>query len=344
MKFKKTIHRFAVALQRRSTVAFILGAFMMTALPAQAKTHTIRYGTIAPKGSIWAKYAKKIKTAVEQRSNNKLRVRIYFGESSADEQNILRKMNGKLLDMASFSGIGLGSIVPETRVFELPFFFNSNAQVDHVVNKLYPTFQRKFNAKGYVLAGWGEGGFVYLMTRKPIKKATDMNGVKIWAPKGDQLVKAMLTEYGLVPVYLGFDSVLPQLQTGGLDAVYAPPMAAVAFQWAQQMKFYSNARLANATGATLIRKEAFEKLPADLQKILLEESKKYNRELVIELRRQNQIALKVMENVGIKKVTVPDSEMATLKATARRVQNKMVGVYFNRSFLQQARRYRNQVK
>ncbi|MCB1147594.1 MAG: TRAP transporter substrate-binding protein DctP, partial [Leptospiraceae bacterium] len=192
---------------------------------------TIKYATIAPQGSVWAENAEKMKKEIEQKSKGSLKVQIFYGGVAGEETTVLKKLKAGMIDMASFTGIALGNEVSEVRLLELPMFFNNEKQVDAVVKALYPDFEKKFQQRGFVLAGWGESGFVYLMSQKPIQRIEDMKGTKIWAPKGDPLVKSMLAEFGLIPVFLGFESVLPQLQTGGIEAVYAPPMGAIGLQW-----------------------------------------------------------------------------------------------------------------
>jgi len=193
-----------------------------------------------------------------------------------------------------------------------------------------------------VLAGLGENGFVYLMSKnKPITKVADMNGVKIWAPKGDPLVKAMLSEYGLVPVYLGFESVLPQLQTGGIDAFYAPPYGAIGLQWFREARYLTDSKLANATGATLISQAAFNRLSDEQKSIVKVTLEKYAQELSKILREENEKAMKTLLGKGIERVAPNAQDLAQLKATAVKVQDKLVGVLYSAEILKQARKARD---
>lgn len=316
-------------------------AFFGMSTPVKAANFTIKYATIAPKGTIWSRYMRKAKREIEKKSNKRIKFRIYDGGKAGSEKTMLRKLKIGNLDMAAFTGIGLGTILPKTRVLELPFFFGSTRQVDKVVNKLYPEFEKDFAKKGFVLAGWGETGWVYVMSKTPIRSYADMKGLKVWAPVGDKLVKAMFEEYGLVPVYLSFEAVLPQLQTGGLDAVYAPPAGAIGLQWFREVKYISNIRLANATGATLIRKKSYDKMPADLKKILLDTSKKYARQLVIATRRENSKAFRVLQKRGLKLVKVNKKDLNDLKRKALKIQRKLVARgLFSNALLSRAKKFR----
>ena len=301
-----------------------------------ADTFVMKFGTMAPRGTVLAKAAQSFRSNLEKKSGGKIKVKIFGGGKAGSEKAMIKKLQQGNLQMASFTGIGLGQIVPMVRVLELPFFFKNSKQVDKVVAKLLPDFEKEFEKKGFIVAGWAEIGPVYLMSKKPIAKFKDMEGVKIWAPAGDQLVKAMFKEYGLVPVYLSFESVLPQLQTGGLDAIYGPPVAAIGLQWYREVKFISDAELANATGANLISKKAFDKMPPDLQKIVKETAAESAKNMVKAIRRDNTKGLAFLKK-RLKVVKVNPADLATLKKRALAVQNKLVGKLYPKSILDKAK-------
>lgn len=323
---------------------FLLSAFLLSTQFLFAEV-TLKYATLAPENTVWAKTIKKCVDEIAAKTQNEVQIKVFYGGIAGDEPSVMRKLKTGTIDIASFTGQTLGTVVPESRLLELPYFFENTKQIDAVVAKIYPELSKKFMAQGIVLAGWGENGFVYLMSKnKPITKYADMQGVKIWAPKGDPLVKAMLSEYGLVPVYLGFEAVLPQLKTGGIDAFYAPPYGAIGLQWFREAKYITNSRLANAAGATLLSKSAYDRLTNDQKKIVHTTLEKYAYELTQELRRENEKSLQILLNKGVQKVEPNAEELAGLKATAVKVQDKLVGELYSRELLQMARKARDGAK
>jgi len=303
---------------------------------------TLKYATIAPENTVWAKTIKRCADEIAEKTKGEVQLRVFYGGIAGDEPSVMRKLRTGTVDIASFTGPTMGTVVPEVRLMELPFFFDNTRQADAVIAKIYPELAKKFLAQNLVLAGWGENGFIYLMSRnKPIQKFADMQGVKIWAPKGDPLVKAMFAEYGLVPVYLGFEAVLPQLKTGGIDAFYAPPYGAIGLQWFREAKYLTNSRLANAAGATLISKSAYDRLSNEQKKIVHTTLEKYAGELTQELRRENDKALQILFSKGVQKVEPNAEELQGLKDTALRVQEKLVGQLYSKELLQMARKARD---
>ena len=317
----------------------IAAAFFL--ISSSIQSQVIRYATLAPKGSVWGNQVEKMARDLKKKSRGKLKLRIYYAGMAGDEESVLRKVRLGQLHAASFTGLALGKVLPDCRVLEIPFFFKDYKQVDRVVDGLKPDFEKTLNDKGYVLTGWGEAGFVYLLTKKPVASVKDMAGKKIWAPTGDKLVKNMFLEFGLVPRYLGIESVLTQLQTGGLDAVYAPPMGAIGLQWFRQVNYYSDVKLTNATGATLFSKKRFDKLSPKHQAIVKEVFESGSRSLIKALRVENEKGVKTMKKNGLKPVKVPKSELKKLKAAALKVQNQLAGKLYSKEILEKAIRLRD---
>jgi len=304
------------------------------------KKYILKYAALAPEGSIWAKNVRQMQRELRKKSGGKLIMKPYLSGVAGDEKTMTRKLRAGSIDIASFSGMGLGYILPQVRVLELPMFFSNYRQVDKVTKALSPKFEQGFLKKGYRFAAWGEGGFVYLLSRNPIHSYKDMRGKRIWAPAGDKIVQAVFIKYGLVPTYLGFESVLPQLQTGGIDAIYGPPMAVIGLQWFQEVKYLTDLKLAYSTGATLINNKKFSKLPIKYQNLLLKTVKKYSKRLKRKLRKENQKGLRILQKKGIRTVKMNKAEVQRLRKISIKVQDSLVGKQYPADVLKTARKNR----
>ena len=303
--------------------------------------HVLKFATIAPRGIVYAKYIYRMRKELARKSGGRLILKIYAGGTAGAERTIVRKMKIGKIDMAAYTGIGLGYLLPKIRILDVPFMFKNNRQIDYVVKRLYPTLQKDFKAKGYILAGVSEIGWVYLMSKSPIRKFDDLKGMKIFAPVGDKMVKAMFKEFSVVPVYLTIESVLPQLQTGGVDAIFAPPVGAIGLQWHNSLKYITNVRINNFSSANVIKKSSYDKLPPDLQKLLLSTSEKYSRKLVKAVRKANKKGMKVLQKRGLKLVEVNKKDLASFKKKSAIVGRKLVrqGMY-TQQFLNEVYKHR----
>jgi hypothetical protein len=95
-------------------------------------------------------------------------------------------------------------------------------------------------------------------------------------------------------------NLLPSLQTGMVNGYSSTPLASLAFQWFGLAPNMANLRYAPLTGATVIEKRAWDKIPAELRPKLLEASRAAGQKLRFEIRRLNQEAIAVMVKNGLK--------------------------------------------
>ena len=75
--------------------------------------------------------------------------------------------------------------------------------------------------------GFAGGGFAKLMGAEPVDRLEQLQGQKIWVPEGDQVTYESLDVLSLSPVVLPITDVLTGLQTGLIEFIATPPVAAV---------------------------------------------------------------------------------------------------------------------
>ncbi len=311
---------------------------------AQTAEHEIKLSVLAPEGSTWVKVMEEMNKELLAQSNGKLALKIYAGGVSGDEKDVLRKMRIGQVHAAAFTGVGLGQIVPSVRILELPMLFKNYQEVDYVKNKLKPEFEKQFADKGYILLGWAEAGFVNIYSNKPIAKKEDMQGVKMWAWEGDPLVKAMYESLGIVPIPLALPDVLTSLQTNLIDGVYGPPLGIIALQWFTKVKYMTDINLANSTGALLVNKAQFDKLPPDLQNLLKTTAAKYADILVQRIRAENTQSIATLKKNGLQEVPVDPKARQEITTLSEAIYPKLVGVLYPQPLLDRAKQYLAEVR
>jgi len=293
----------------------------------------IKFATLAPEGSTWMRLLREMDAEVQRTSGGRVRFLFYPGGVLGDEIDVLRKIRVGQLHAGAFSGVGLGSIAPSIRVLELPLLFRDAAEIEFVTDALEPKLARAFEERGFVLLALAEAGAVHIFSKKPIKRREDLEGVKIWAWQGDPLAAALFERYQVAPVPLGLPEVLPSLQTGLINAFYAPPMAALALQWFNQVSHMSAPGLTYAIGGMLVSRSRWETIPADLHAVLRETVRKYARQVVLKTRQENQDALQVLKRSGIQTVDLDPAEQTRLTELSRQVWERQAGKLYPRALL-----------
>lgn len=293
----------------------------------------IKFATVAPEGSTYLKVLREYATEVESLTGGKVRFKIYPNQVQGDEKDVLRKMQFGQLHSAGFTGVGLGEIVPEVRVMELPMLFRSYEEVDLIKGLLYEEFSRKFEEKGFVILGWADVGFAYVFAQKPILTLEDLRGTKMWMWEGDPVAEATFQALKVSAIPLSLVDVLTSLQTNLIEAVYVPPLPCVSLQWHTRIKTMMDVPLANVSGAVLISKSRFEKLSPDHQKILLEKGREHMTRLVQLGREDNQKAIELMRENGVQLVHVPEENLTAFYAAAREAHKTLIGKLYSKELL-----------
>ncbi|MBI5471557.1 MAG: TRAP transporter substrate-binding protein DctP [Ignavibacteriae bacterium] len=311
-------------------VSILLSSFAF----AQQPQYTIKFASLAPEGSTWTNVLREFDAAVRKESGGRLGFKIYAGGVQGEDKDVLRKMRLGQLHSAGLTGFGLGEIASKVRILDSPFLFQNYDEVDNVYTKFADEFDKAFRDNGYVLLGWAEVGWVYVLTNKPVRTLADMNGVKMWMWEGDKVAEATFRSLGISPIPLSVIDVLTSLQTGLINGAYTSPLAALVLQWHTRVKYMMNLPLADASGAVVVTKKKFDELPPDLQEILLRNGKKYMRDLTLRSRKENADAITVMKKAGIQLVDVTSqSAIQEYVAAGKKARQSLVGKLYDQDFL-----------
>jgi len=271
-----------------------------------AEPLTIKFATVAPEGSTWMNTMKELDKTIREKTQGQIAFRVYAGGVAGDELDALRKIRIGQLHSAAFSGVGFGQILPAVRVLDLPFLFRNYKEIDEVHKELEGFFAEQFRQKDFELLSWAEVGNVHLFSQEPIRKVGDLARLKVWTWSGDPIAKETFSAMGTNPIPLAITDVTTALNTGMIDTVYAPPLGAIALQWNLYVKYMTSLPLAHSTGAILVSKSFAQKIPAEHFKIIKDEFHRSMERLTLELRKQTEESVALLEKGGIKILPVPD--------------------------------------
>ncbi len=294
----------------------------------KGKKYKIKIATLAPEGSSWMKRFHESSRAIENRSQGRLKIKIYAGGIMGDEADIIRKIRIGQLDGAAVTGVGLGIIQPAVRVLDLPFLFKSNDELDFIRERLSKEFEEKFKERGYVLLGWGEVGWIHVFSNSPVTNKQQLLATKLWAWVDDPLAHRMFDQIGVKGIPLALPAVLPHLQTGLIDAAYGSPLSTIALQWYTTVKYMSDLPITMANAAVMISKKTFDELPSDLQEIFLEEGKHMQKSLIDQVRSDNEESLRVLKKFGIQVTKTEEAFADEMEVAAHEVWEQLASTLY----------------
>lgn len=319
-----------------ATVTF--AAVALVAAPSFAQKQPrpqveIKLATLAPDGSTWMKTMRAIDEQVRAKTDNRVGFKFYPGGVQGDEKEVLRKMRVGQIHAAAFTGFGLGAIVPEVRVLELPFMFDSLDELDYVRDQTNPYYEKAFADKGYTLLGWTDVGFIYLFTQTPVRTAADMPACKWWIWSGDQLAEIFFKAFDIAPIPLAAPDVLTSLQTGVVNAVYSSPLACIALQWYTRVKYMTDMPVTHGVSAVLVTNKALSKVSAADLATIREIARTNLAELTKKTRVQNKEAIDEIHKQGVELVSVDAAARQEFVTRGRAAWSQGVGVLYSRELL-----------
>lgn len=318
------------------SLGLCLAGVLTAVRPVPADQTILKIATIAPEGSTWDRKFREMNTELVEKTGDRVRLRIYASGIAGDEKAVLSKIRIGQLDGGAFTGYGMGEILPEVRIFDLPFFFADGGQFSRVRAGLTPHFKDAFDKKGYVLVGWIDLGSVYFYSAKKIDTLRALEKTKVWVWDGDSLAQHCWQALGIKPVPLSVVDVVMGLQTGLVDTVYNTPLGAISFQWFVQTRYHTSTPIGFFTAALLVKKSVFEKISAADQNIVFELAHHHFSELNRLIGEQNVESMGVMEQRGVQAVKWPEKDVDTLKSSAAVVSRELTGTQYPESLFNEA--------
>jgi TRAP-type transport system periplasmic protein len=327
----------------RKNIQWIIACLIVLGLSAPApclsQNVVLKIGTIAPEGSAWVKAFREINKELEQQTNKQVTLRIFPGGILGDEEDMLRKIKVGELQGALLTGGSLGLIFKDIRILGIPFLFRNYQEVDALLTNMDGFFQKGLLDGGFKSMGWAEQGFIYLLSKAPIKNAADLRKGKVWIWEDTAIGRAVFKELGVNAISLPVIDVLMALQTGMIDTVYSSPLAAIAVQWFTKVSYMTDVPLAYAAGAVVLKKSDFEKISPAQRPIVEAAFKRQIAPLKDQLRKENDKAIQVLVSKGIKLVTPSASDVKELQALCFKGIATIGNDQFSRKTVEDVRSY-----
>jgi TRAP-type transport system periplasmic protein len=306
---------------------------------AAEKPVTLKFASVAPERTAWAKAVERAGRELQEATSGSLRLKAYFGGVLGDERDVIRKMELGQIHATGAAGAGLSALVPEVHIFNLPFFISTPAEADYMMEQLFPEMQQKFQARGFRLLSFTEGGFCYLFSREPVATVEDFRSeaVKAWLWKDDVANEAIYAAYRVPAVALTVSDVLTGLETGRINTVYGPAAVVVGMRWHSKIRYMTASPFGWSVSGMLLTEDAWRSLTPAQQKTLSEIVGRLARELVVSMREENQRAYETMMRLGIRVTqTLSPEERAEYQRIADEIRRDLVGTLWTQEFLDRA--------
>ena len=202
---------------------------------------------------------------IEEQTNGRLRIRVYHAGQLGRESDTVDLARFGAIDITRVNFAPLNNAFPATRVFSLPYVFDSVEHMRRAVDgEPGRSVLRQFERRDLIgLAIYDAGSRSFYNVRRPVHEPTDLHGLKIRVPPSDIFIR-LVHALGGNPTPLPFGEVYSAMQTHLIDGAennwrtfHTSRQFEVAHYWSQTDHSYS-------PEALLLSKRTYDALtPAD---------------------------------------------------------------------------------
>jgi tripartite ATP-independent transporter DctP family solute receptor len=311
----------------KTLAASVLGALLVagagSALAADIKDRTIKYAVIYDIKHPHGLGAQKFADLVAQRSGNKMKVKVYPNAALGGEVAIISSMQGGTVEMAAMATSQLVGVIKDFAALDLPFLFNTEAEVDRVVDgPVGKAFLDKMPEKGLVGLSWFEHGFRNLTnSRRPVTKLEDIQGLKIRVEQNAVAIDTW-NALGSNAVPMPFPELYGALEQKAVDGQENPYSTVDSTKFYEVQKYLSVTKHKYTPLVLTLSKKFWDQLSVDEKKVIQESAveaavyqRKANRDL-------NEKYLQSLKKVGMQINEIPAAELARMRAKVQPVVDK----------------------
>jgi TRAP-type C4-dicarboxylate transport system substrate-binding protein len=312
--------------------------------PSALAQVTVKMATLVPKESSWGLILQECAAKWNKLSGGKVRVILYAGGTQGDDPDVVRKMNLRTLDAAVFTSVGVAEIDKSIYALSVPLMYEDYDEIYAVLEKMRPRLEGNIQSKGFVVLNWIDGGWMHFFTKKPVATPDDLKKLVLFQWAGDPKTLEIWITAGFNPRPGASTELATGLQTGLYDAFTASPQIAVVTGYYENAKNMTDLNWALILGATVIKKEVWDRIPADIKPALMQAQSEAAQKLQADIRQSAVRDIQSMEKRGLKVVPVDAKALEQWHAVVDKAKAKIRGDFAPADAYDEALKYRDEYR
>ena len=253
---------------------------------------------------------------VEEKTNGSVKFDRYFAETLAKHAEHIQLLSYGSVDLVMVVPVIVGRELILNQLCDFPFHCSDEkalAQTTKMMMEIPETkniFEKEQKRLNIKILYWNTTGAMELLSKQKATTLADLKGKKInlWAPPD----VGIWGQFDIVPVPIFAADFYESLSKGVIDCVYFPPGGSLALKLFEQAK--SDLLLSQGDAGTpiIFNMKKWEKLPIDIQEIILEASRETSHWSIGYINGFKEHAYKVFKDAGLYVGPVPEEESMKL--------------------------------
>jgi TRAP-type C4-dicarboxylate transport system substrate-binding protein len=279
----------------------LTGLILLLSPHADAQV-TLKLATLAPSGSTWHDLLKELAQRWEQASGGQVKLKVYAGGTQGSEGEMLRKLAIGQLQAVAVTNIGLHDVVAEPQALSVPLLFRDQAEMGCAMEQVKGALDAAFLRRKLVVLQWSQIGAVSFFCTHPYRTPQELAAAKLFAWEGDPATVEAWRAAGFHPVVLSSTDLVPALQTGMVDCLGNVPLYVLTARLHEKARYQIDLPWGYMAAATVIRQDAWERVPAELRPRLQEIARELGARIDAEVQRLDAEAMAALRKQGLQVV------------------------------------------
>ena len=264
-----------------AVLAMGMGALVTSSSPASAKKIMIKMGHPLPPPTSLHKWAVILKTGLEKRIGDKVEMRIFPVSQLGSIPRMIEGAQLGTIEMIQMPPAFFTGLDPRFGVLSSPGIFSGIAHGHRTIQD--SEFKKAFwpigERKGLKMIGMSCDADTAYATTKPIRTLADFRGRKLRV-FGSKFEIETLKRVGATGVPMPLSEVIPAIQQNTIDGNKAAIVVFVPFKYQTVAKYVLKAKSSIICINHMASKIWFDKLPRDIQTVIMEESAKADKQII----------------------------------------------------------------
>ena len=210
-----------------------------------------------PLGVAAVKYAE----IMDRLSGGKIKIKVYPATQLGSETQMIAAVRGGVQEIAIVASAPVATIIKEFQLFDLPFLFQNEKEVDAVLDgKLGQRLLDLAKDKGMIGLCYWENGFRQVTnSKRPVATMEDMAGLKLRVMQNPVYIDSFKA-LGANAIPMPFTELYSAMETKAIDAEENPVPIIYASKFFEVQKYLSLTNHAYAPYIVLVSKAFWDKL------------------------------------------------------------------------------------
>jgi len=326
-------------------IACILGIVVwLPPSPASAPPITIKMATMVPTNSSWFLALKEVREKWLKLSNNQVNITLYGGGIKGDDSEVVQAMRLGELQGAVLTSVGVAEIEKSVYAMSIPMAYDSYDEVYNVLDKMRPRLTTAMEANGFVVLNWADAGWLHFFTTKPVATPDDLRKLKLFQWNGDTKSLEIWKAAGFNPRPALVADLPMGLSTGLFEACSLSPQVAEIGRYYERAKYMTDLNWALVLGATVIKKDTWARIPADVKPALLQAMQEAGAKLQADIRQAGEKSVAAMKGAGVTVVPVDAKTKELWRKTAESAYGRIRGDFVPADAFDEAMKARDEYR